>query len=71
MLKVVTGERKNNSKNTTLDPLHSKSPTSNSTIHTLLEYLSPKITKSRTKLKVSKRRTTKESRNNYLYYRYL
>jgi hypothetical protein len=43
----------------------------NSTIHTPLEYLSPKITKTRTKLKVSKRRTTKESRNNYLDYRYL
>jgi hypothetical protein len=71
MLKLVTGERKTNSKIKTLHPFHSKSPTSTPTLYTPLENLSHKITKSRTRLKIFKRRTTKESRNNYLHYRYL
>jgi hypothetical protein len=54
-LKVATWVEKTHSKNTTLHPLHPKSPTSISTLLFLPENLSLKP-------------NTKESRNNYLYY---
>jgi hypothetical protein len=56
MLRVTIGVGRTHSKNTTLHPLHPKSPTSISTLLLLPENLSLKP-------------NNKESRNNYLHYR--
>jgi hypothetical protein len=69
--KVVTEVRKTNSKTTTLHPLYPKLSTSTLTLHFLLENLSLKITKPKTKLKIFQRKITKESKNNYSHYHYL
>jgi len=65
MLKVDTGVGKTSFKTTTLHPLYPKLPTITLTPYFLPENLCPKPSKPKTKLKISRRRTTKESRKNY------
>jgi len=63
ILKVATRVGKTNSKTTTL---HLKLPTS--TPYFLLENLSPKTFKPKTKLKIFQRKITNETKNNYPHY---